>query len=99
MSAPAGDLTDTRVEQAELETLAAQVTALGFVAQLYTPDARLPYLEVRNPQVSALSERVYAQAGAYWFSWAQKISDTDDPADAARRLARVLATADATPAS
>jgi hypothetical protein len=99
MSAPAGDLTDTRVEQAELETLAAEVTARGYVAQLYTPAARLPYLEVRNPQVSALSERVYAQAGVYWFSWAQKIADTDNPAEAARRLDRVLATADATSSS
>lgn len=99
MSAPAGDLTDTHVEQAELETLATEVTARGYVARLYTPDARLPYLEVRNPQVSALSERVYAQAGAYWFSWAQKISDTDNPADAARRLDRVLATADVTSSS
>jgi hypothetical protein len=94
MPASAGVLTDTQVEQAELGTLAAEMAARGYTARLHTPHARLPYLEIRNPEVSALSEKVYAQAGAFWFSWAAKIADTDSPADAARMLARVLATAD-----
>jgi hypothetical protein len=94
MPAPAGDLTDTQVEQAELATLAAEMTARGYIARLHTPETKLPYLEIHNPQATVMSERVYAQAGVFWFSWAEKIADTDNPAEAARMLARVLATSD-----
>jgi hypothetical protein len=94
MSAPAGDLTDTQVEQAELVTLAAEMTARGYIARLHTPENKLPYLEICNPQATVMSERVYAQAGVFWFSWAEKIADTDSPAVAAGVLARVLATSD-----
>ena len=42
---------------------------------------------------SGLVMWAYAQAGVYWYTWAQKIADTCNPADAARALACVLATA------
>jgi hypothetical protein len=83
---------DTDPEQAELERLATELAPHGLHAELCTPPGKLPYLHVRNPQATVLNERIYAQAGAYWYSWAQKLTDTDDPADAAQTLARVLAT-------
>jgi hypothetical protein len=88
---------DTAPERAELERLATEISRHGLHGELCTPPGKLPYLQVRNPQVSALAERVYAQAGAYWYSWAQRIADTDDPAETAAALARVLAATDLSP--
>jgi hypothetical protein len=87
------DTIDTRTEQADLEKLAAELTARGYEAKLCTPAGRLPFLDVRNPAASALSERVYAQADSFWFSWAERIAGCDEPAAAAAILARVLRTA------
>jgi hypothetical protein len=92
MPIPARD--DTDPERAELEQLATKLGRHGLRSELCTPPGKLPYLYVCNPQASALAERVYAQAGVYWYSWTEKIADTDDPAEAARALARVLASAD-----
>jgi hypothetical protein len=85
--------TDTHSEKAELELLAAELGRHGLRGGLCTPPGNLPYLRVTNPQATVLAERIYARAGTYWRSWAEKISDTDNPADAARTLARVLAPA------
>jgi hypothetical protein len=89
-----GDLTDTQPEQADLENLAAELAARGYHADLRTPPGRLPYLDVRNPRASVLTERVYAQADAFWFSWAEKIAACDQVTTAAAILARILRTAD-----
>lgn len=86
-------VTGTRNEHADLEKLAAELTGRGLQADLCTPHGRLAYLHVRNPSVSVLSEKVYVQAEAFWFSWAEKIAGRDNPADAAETLARVLAAA------
>ncbi|HEY1919996.1 MAG TPA: hypothetical protein VGH27_30865 [Streptosporangiaceae bacterium] len=95
MPTPAHD--DTAHEQAELERLATELGRRGLHGELCTPPGKLPYLQVRNPQVSALTEWVYAQAGAYWYSWAQRIADTTEPAETAAALARVLAATDLAP--
>ena len=84
-------------ELADLDKLAAELRTRGLQANLRTPHGRLPYLQVTNPHASILTEKVYAQAGAYWYSWAQRITDTDDPAGTAAALARVLAATDLTP--
>jgi hypothetical protein len=85
---------DMHTEQADLGKLAAELTARGYQTDLRTPPERLPFLDVRNPAASILSERVYAQAGSYYFSWAEPIADCGQPAAAAAILARVLRTAD-----
>lgn len=81
----------TTAEQADLEKLAAALATRGLEAALRTPAGKLPYLEVTNPAVSVQTERVYAQADAYWYGWAEKIADCDDAPGAADRLAHVLA--------
>lgn len=50
----------------------------GLNAELCTPPGKLPYLHVSNPQASALTERVYAQADSFWFSWADRIAGCDE---------------------
>lgn len=81
---------DIHEEQAALEKLAAALTARGYHADLRAPHGRLPYLDVRNPRASVLTEKIYAQAGAYWYSWAERIAGCDEVTTAAAILARVL---------
>jgi hypothetical protein len=80
----------TEEELADLDKLAVELRARGLRADLRTPDGKLPYLDVTNSAVSVLTERVYAQADAYWYGWADKIADCADVAKAADSLARVL---------
>jgi hypothetical protein len=83
--------TDTQTtETADLEKLGAALTAMGYQAQVRTPAGRLPYLDVRNPQASVLSEQVYVQGESYWWSWAERIAPRDHVTTAAGILARVL---------
>jgi len=72
----------------------AELTARGLHAVLRTPPGRLPYLDVVNPRASVLTERVYAQADAFWYSWAQRIAGCDQVTTAPDMVARVLRTAD-----
>ena len=84
----------TQPEQADLEKLAIALAALGYRALLRTPAGRLPFLDVSNPRAAVLTERVYAQADSFWWSWAERIAGCDEPATAAGILARVLRTVD-----
>lgn len=84
----------TAADIADLEALAAELTAHRLQATLRTLQGHTPYLDVRNPRASVLSERVYAQAGCFWWSWAERIADSGEPAKAAGILARVLRTVD-----
>jgi hypothetical protein len=83
---------DTQAEQQDLERLAAELGQHGLCAELCVPPGKLPYLHVSNPQASLLSERVYAQADSFWYSWAQRIAGCDDVAAAAATIGRVLRT-------
>lgn len=78
-----------------LETLATELAAHGWTARLHAPDGRLPSLYVQNPAADMLSEHIYAGPAAdgtfsYWWSWADTIAPTTDPADAAATITRVL---------
>jgi hypothetical protein len=81
-------------ETAALERLAGAMTERGYEAQVRERTGRLPYLDVRNPRASVLAEKVYAQADAFWYSWAERISGCDEVTTAAGILARVLRTVD-----
>lgn len=86
------EIVDTQAEQQDLESLAAALSQHGLRAELCLPPGKLPYLHVSNPEVSVLSERVYAQADSFWFSWAERIAGCDDIPAAAAALSRVLRT-------
>jgi hypothetical protein len=94
MPAPAKRSPHAPDGQADLERLAAELTQRGYQADLRTPEGRLAFLDVRNPTASALSERVYAQADSYWWSWAERIAGCAQVSTAADALARVLRTVD-----
>jgi hypothetical protein len=83
---------DHREEQASLEKLAAELSARGLRATVHELPGELPCLDVHNPQASALSERIYAHAGGFWWSWAERMAGVNDVATAAGMLARVLRT-------
>jgi hypothetical protein len=84
----------TQEDQAALQRLASEMAARGYQADLRVPDGRLPYLEVRNPRAAMLAEKVYAQAGAFWWSWAETIAHEDEVTTTASILAHVLRTVD-----
>ncbi|MGH3158410.1 MAG: hypothetical protein ACRDNF_17805 [Streptosporangiaceae bacterium] len=96
MSAAPGPTTDTHAEQADLASLASELTTHGYRTILRTPASAEPCLHVVNPRATALSEQVYAHGGNYLYSWGQPIAACDQPAAAAAILARVLRAA-ATP--
>jgi serine/threonine-protein kinase RsbW len=81
-------------EAAELRRQAAALAAAladrALAADLAIRPDGLPYLAVYAPEAPALPERVYPQAG--WFFWraAERIADCDDPQGAAAEIARVL---------
>jgi hypothetical protein len=79
-------------EVTQLERLGAEITKLGFTANVRVHGDRLPYLDVRNPRASVLDEKVYAQGDSYWWSWAERISRCEDVEKAAATLVRVLRT-------
>jgi hypothetical protein len=81
-------------EREELSRLAAELPAHGLHATLHELPGRLPCLDVRNPAAAALTERIYAASGSFWWSWAERIAACDDPAATAAALARVLRTTD-----
>jgi hypothetical protein len=49
-----------------------------------------PCLDVRNPRASVLAEKVFAQGGKFWWSWAEPIAACDQIADPATILTRAL---------
>jgi hypothetical protein len=94
MATPDSGTADTRAEQDDLEKLATELTARGYHARLIAHPSRLPYLDVSNPRAAQLTEKVYAQAGSYFWPWAEPIASCDQPARAAVIIARVLRTTD-----
>jgi hypothetical protein len=75
---------------ASLRQLAAELTARAYLADLRAPVDGPPFLDVRNPRANVLAERVYAQAGVFWWSWREPIAACDQVTTAADLLVRVL---------
>ncbi len=79
-----------------LERLAEALAQRGLKTRLMAPKGRIPSLHVVNPAASVLAEDIYAgrgQDGTWWFwwSWAERIGESEDLDAAATRIARVLA--------
>jgi hypothetical protein len=79
-------------DAAALEKLAAELGGLGFQCRLVDPAPELAWLEVTNPRVRVLSERILAQSGWFWWPWAERLAEAGDVVGAAARIARVLRT-------
>lgn len=73
-----------------LGQLADELSARGYETRLAAPPARRPSLAVRNPAVPYLAEKVMAEAGWFWWSWADRIAPVADISVAADRVIRVL---------
>lgn len=82
--------TASQSELADLERLAGELGPHGCKTVLVTRDGRMPHLDVIHPEAAALSVRVYAQADYFWYAWAEVITRREEPATAARAVARAL---------
>ena len=79
-----------------LEKLGEELTRRGMQVRMVLPPGRVPSLYVVNPVARALEEHIYAGCGSdgtwwFWWSWAERISATEDLPDAATAIVRVLA--------
>ena len=84
------------VQLENLEKLGEELTRRGMQVRLVLPPGRVPSLHVVNPQARALEEHIYAGCGSdgswwFWWSWAERISATEDLDVAASAIVRVLA--------
>ncbi len=84
------------VQLENLEKLGEELTRRGMQVRLVLPPGRVPSLHVVNPEARALEEHIYAGWGSdgiwwFWWSWAERISATEDLDVAAAAIVRVLA--------
>ena len=84
------------VQLENLENLGEELTRRGMQVRLVLPPGRVPSLYVVNPEARALEEHIYAGCGSdgtwwFWWSWAERISATEDLDVAAGAIVRVLA--------
>ena len=84
------------VQLENLEKLGEELTRRGMQVRLVLPPGRVPSLYVVNPEARALEEHIYAGCGSdgiwwFWWSWAERISATEDLDVAAGAIVRVLA--------
>jgi hypothetical protein len=93
MQTAATDADTIQSQHADLEMLAAGLKVCGgLTATVRTVDGTLAYLDVYNAEASVLSEKIYAHADAFWWSWAEKICSRQEVPKAVAALARVLRT-------
>lgn len=76
-------------ETEHLGRLAEELARRGLAVTL-APDSERPVLEVVNPGVRLLSERVACEAEWFWWTWAERIAPVDDVRLAADSIAKVL---------
>jgi hypothetical protein len=86
----------SEVQLEYLEILGEELARRGMQVRMVLPPGRVPSLYVVNPEARALEEHIYAGCGSdgtwwFWWSWAERISATEDLRDAATAIVRVLA--------
>ena len=84
------------VQLEHLEKLGEELTRRGMQVRVVLPPGRVPSLYVVNPDARALEEHIYAGCGSdgswwFWWSWAERISPTEDLDASATAIVRVLA--------
>lgn len=77
-----------------LEKLAEALNKHGLPAIVLTPPGRRPCVQAKSPQSSMLREDVYAEAGWFWWSWADRLAPVTDVESAARKITQVLGAVD-----
>lgn len=80
----------TAADTESLGLLAEELARRGLVVCL-APDSSRPVLEVTNPAARLLSEHVTAEAGWYWWAWAERIAAVDDVERAADMILKAVA--------
>lgn len=90
-------MADERLDH--LGRLGEELTGRGFLVRTVNPSSGPPYLRVANPVAPVLTDRVMCEHGSegrwwFWWPWAQRIAPAGDLAEAATRIARVLAATD-----
>jgi hypothetical protein len=94
MTVGAREAADVQLDH--LEKLGEELTRRGLQVRLELAPGRVPSLHVVNPNARALEEHVYAGCGSdgvwwFWWSWAERIAETNDMERAGAAIARVLA--------
>ena len=85
------DTTDGQTERADLESLGAELSALGCKTILTSGEGRQPRLDVLNPLAPAISKRIHAQADYFWWpNVAEPIAPRTAIPAAANLIARAL---------
>jgi hypothetical protein len=77
------------------EKLAAELGGYGYETRLLIPAGHAnekPSLEVINPHARVLTDRVYVERDAYWWSWAERLGPVEDLTAASEAVRRVLST-------
>jgi hypothetical protein len=74
-----------------LEQLAAALGSHDFATTLVTRQGRTPYLSVVS-RYAKLGEDIYADAGWFWWSLAERLATTDDVPTATAKITTVLRT-------
>lgn len=78
-----------------LERLATELGARGLLARVVHGRSGGVFVRVINPKATSLAENVTCRTQAtsdYYWSWGERMHRADDPAGAATKVARVLAT-------
>lgn len=96
LASPAASSAARRTNLARLDCLAEVLVRRGLRARIVSPPGRVPSIHVVNPLAGALAEDVYAGRGQdgrwwFWWSWAERITLSEDPDAAATMIERVLA--------
>ena len=79
----------TAADTEHLGRLAEELAKRGLAVTL-APDSDRPALEIVNPGVRMLSERVSVESGWFWWAWAERIAAVDDVTLAVDRIVKVL---------
>jgi hypothetical protein len=75
---------------ADLDALAEELNRRGFPSLRLTPLGKLPYVDVSLPGEMDPGERIYAQAGTFFWADVRPIAPSDRPVTAAAIIAQVL---------
>lgn len=87
---PTAEHSDSDNGQAELEKLAAELSAHDLTAHLVIQAGKLPYLAVSHGRASGPPQRIYAQADWFFWPYAERVAACDDLTGAAEAIARAL---------